>query len=153
MPSDRSATAPAPVSTAGHRLRRDALRILAEKFERTTLSPTEAENLLAGYGTIAGSLQAVRRQRRRARFSGRLKEVLRTGIGIRQLRWLSGALALSEIVLIGLFLFRIGFSINSAGWLRHIDPIAVAYLTASSLVVLVLAWCWRALGRGSGSHL
>jgi hypothetical protein len=145
VPSGKGESSPPPVSTPGYRLRRDALRILAEKFEGRTLSASEAETLLARHATLEDSLQAVRRAPTRKRWSDRfgVERIIGEGTGMRQLRWLVNALVLWQLCLIAVFLFQIGFSINSGAWIRHLDRLEVSYLIALSIVLLALAWWWR----------
>jgi hypothetical protein len=133
-----------------NRLRRDALRILARNFEGTDLSSTEAERLLAGHATLEASLAAVKRQRRRSRrLTRRVREYFVPGIGVRHLRWLVSAVAVSELLLIAFFLFWRGFSIHSWRRLLHLDIVSALYLIATALATLVLAWWWWRLRYAS----
>jgi hypothetical protein len=108
VPSGSVPTSP-PIGTLGYRLRRDALRILAQKFEGRALSPMEAENLLANHQTLEGSLDALRRQKTNGRQSRRFGGEGQLGmeIGTLQPLWIVRVAALIELFLAGLFLHQI----------------------------------------------
>ncbi len=133
------------MSVPGHRLRRDALRILAQKLEGTTLSSTGADNLLAKHATLADSLHAVRRERIRRRHSGRFSGVgvFGTEIGMLRLRWIAGAAAAFQLCLAALFLQTISSAIGVSAEVQLLE--AVFYLAASSFALLALACWWRAV--------
>jgi len=152
VPSGKSETPRAPTSAPGHRLRRDALRILAEKFEGRTLSSTGAENLLAKYETLEGSLRAVRRLRTQGRRSGQfsVREILGTEIGILQLRWMVRVVAVLQLCLVAMFLVRIGFSTDLGVWMRHLQVNLGFCLTTVAIIVWTLSptrWRGSATGR------
>lgn len=135
------------MSVPGHRLRREALRILAQKLEGTTLSSTGADNLLAKHATLVDSLRAVRSERIRRRHSGRFSGmgVLGTEIGMLQLPWIVRAVAAFQLCLAALFLQRIGSAIGVSAEVQLLE--AVFYFAASSFALLALACCWRATRR------
>lgn len=144
MPFGKSETDHVPASVPGHRLRREALRILAEKLEGTTLSSTGADNLLAKRGTIAEGLRAVRSHSARRRQSGRFSGVALFGaeIGMLRQRWIAGAAAAFQLCLAALFLQRIGLAIGVGAGVQRLE--AVLYIIASSFALLALACWWRA---------
>ena len=133
------------MSVPGHRLRRDALRILAQKLEGSTLSSTGADNLLAKYGTLADSLRAVRSHSAQRRQSGRFSGVGAIGaeIGILQVRWIARASAAFQLCLIALFLQRISPAIVVSAGVKLLET--VLYVIASSFALLALACWWRAV--------
>jgi len=156
VPSGKSETTRAPTSAPGHRLRRDALRILAEKFEGRTLSSTGAENLLARYETLEDSLRAVRRLRTHGRRSGRfgVREVLGAEIGILQLRWMVRVVAVLQLCLVAMFLLRIGFSTDLGTWVRHLEANLGFCLTTIAIMMWTLSPTrWRGSPTGRTSEL
>jgi hypothetical protein len=106
VPSVKAETAPPPMSAPGQRLRRDALRILAQNLKGRRLSPSEAEHLLATHGTLEASLRAVRPPRTRERWSGRFSDegIVGTEAGTLQPLWIVRVAAVVELLLAGLFL-------------------------------------------------
>ena len=149
MPSVKPESSSLPISAA-QRLRRDALRILARNYEGATLSPAEADSLLAENATLEAGLRAVRRKRRsRQSLKLRLREDFVEGIGTRALRRLVSAVAIAELILIAVFLFRSGFSIHTMGRLTHLGLLPTLYVVASTLALLALGWLWWYLGRVS----
>ena len=149
MPSGKLESSSLPVSAA-QRLRRDALRILARNYEGATLSPAEADSLLAENATLEAGLRAVRRKRRsRQSLKLRLREDFVEGIGTREVRRLVAAVAIAELFLIAVFLYRSGFSIHSMNRLTHLGPLPTLYLIASTLALFALAWLWWYLVRVS----
>ena len=144
MPSGRSETPRVPASVPGHRLRREALRILADKLEGSTLSSTGADNLLAKHGTIADSLRAVRSHSALRRQSGRFSGVALFGaeIGMLRQRWIAGAAAAFQLCLAALFLDRIIPALGVTAAVQRLE--AVLYIIAASFALLALACWWRA---------
>ena len=132
------------MSVPGHRLRRDALRIVAQKLEGSTLSATGADNLLAKHGTIADSLRAVRRHSARRRQSGRFSGVgvFDAEIGMLRLRWIAGAVAAFQLCLAALFLQSIGAAVGVSAGVQLLE--VVLYIIASFFAMLALACWWRA---------
>jgi hypothetical protein len=149
VPSVKMESSSLPISAA-QRLRRDALRILARNYEGATLSPAEADSLLVENATLEVGLRAVRRQRRsRQTLRLRLREDLVEGIGTRELRRLVSAVAIAELFLIAVFLFRSGLSVRTLSRLTYLGPLPTLYLIASTLSLIALTWLWRYLGRVS----
>ena len=132
------------MSVPGHRLRREALRILAQKLEGSTLSSTGADNLLAKHGTLADSLRAVRRHSARRRLSGRFSGtgVFDTEIGMLRFRWIAGAAAAFQLCLAALFLDRIIPALGVSAAVQRLE--AVLFIIAASFALLALACWWRA---------
>jgi hypothetical protein len=144
VPSGKSETPRVPASVPGHRLRREALRIFAEKLEGTTLSPTGADNLLAKHGTIAEGLRAVRSHSARRRQSGRFtgEGVFGAEIGMLRQRWIAGATAAFQLCLAALFLDRIIPALGVTAAVQRLE--VVLYIVAASFALLALACWWRA---------
>lgn len=150
MPFGKLETSRVPMSVPGHRLRREALRILAHKLEGSTLSSTGADNLLAKYGTLADSLRAVRSHSARRRQSGRFGGVgvFGTEVGPLLPSWIVRGAAVLELCLAALFLKSITSGIDVSVWLHSpVDTIGVLYLVASSFALLALVLWWRATRR------
>lgn len=144
VPSVKSEPAPTPVSAPGHRLRREALRLLAQKLEGATLSSTRAENLLAEYVTLEDSLRAVRAQMIR-RASGKFGSVgeLSAELPTFQPLWSVRAAAAFQLCLIALFLQRMSLGIDVTAGAQFAEP--VLYVIAWSFGLLALAVLWRGL--------
>jgi hypothetical protein len=114
------------------------------------MSPAEADRLLAENTTLEAGLRVVRHQRRsRKSLTLRLREDFVEGIGTRELRKLVSALAIAELFLIAVFLFRSGLAIHTLSRLTHLGPLPTFYLIASTLALIALAWLWGYLGRVS----
>ena len=144
------------MSVPGNRLRRESLRILAEKFEGRTLSSAGAQNLLAIYETLEGSLHAVRRLRAQGRRSGRfgVREVFGRGIGILRLRWMVEVVAVLQLCLVGMFLLRVGLSTDLGAWVPHLEANLGFCLTTVAIMTWTLSPTrWRGSPTGRRTEL